>query len=443
MEKRTANTATVCLWGAEVGSITWNEAEHLGHFTYNPDFLEEEVQVAPITVPLDHGRFAFPDLNANVFKGLPGFLADSLPDKFGTAVIDTWLAQHQQPPHSLNPVERLRLIGSRGMGALEYFPPLLDGTPEPEGPLDLAALVDLINIILSGSKEQAPLEDTRLQHALDILLQVGISADGARAKAVVGWQPDSKQVYAGHGPLPRDCGHWLLKFDGITGNRDREDASDPQGWGTIEYAYYLMARAAGIDMMECRLLQENGRRHFMTRRFDRTEDGEKLHRQSLCAMGHMDFDALGAYSYEQVMDIMHDLDLPQQQLEELFRRMVFNVLARNHDDHAKNIAFLMNREGVWSLAPAYDLTFAYNPHGHWTSRHQMTLNGKRDHFNYGDFDAVAGGFDIGSSRCRDIVQKVAQAVSQWVDFADTAGVQAAQAEAIAADLRLHIIGRGV
>lgn len=439
MEIQKGNTANVQLWDTGVGTIAWDEAQQLGHFTYSAKFLEERVQVAPIKLPLNRGRFAFPDLNTNVFKGLPGVLADSLPDKFGTAVIDAWLAQQDLPANALNPVERLRLIGSRGMGALEYAPPLAALATPPDGPLDLSGLIDVINCILSGTSSRAALSDQRMQDALTTLMHIGISADGARAKAVVGWQPGSPDVYMGHEALPTGCGYWLLKFDGITGNRDRESASDPQGWGIIEYAYHLMARAAGIAMSDCRLLNDNGRQHFITRRFDRTDDGAKLHRQSLCAMGHMDFDALGSYSYEQVVDIMRELELPQAQVEEFFRRMVFNVLARNHDDHAKNVAFLMSREGRWSLAPAYDLTFAYNPEGQWTHCHQMTLNGKRDHFTYDDFETVATTFDIGRERCHALVQQVAHAVSQWTRFADQAGVSAEQADAIAKDLRLHIV----
>jgi serine/threonine-protein kinase HipA len=440
--KRTV--ANVYLWDEQVGSVSWDAHGNLGHFAYAEEFLQKNLEPAPMTVPLDPRRFAFPDLNANVFKGLPGFLADSLPDKFGTAIINAWLAQQGLAPDGLNPVERLCLIADKGMGALEYSPRLIDNPPERDGELELAPMVELINIMLSepdalrsalqSSQESA----AKLTEALQVLLRIGISADGSRAKAIVAWNPDTNELRTGHTRAPEGFGYWLLKFDGITGNRDRETTNDPQGWGTIEYAYHKMAIAAGITMMECRLLQENGRHHFLTRRFDRTPSGGKIHRQSLCAMGHMDFDALGAYSYEQAMDIMRDLGFSQNEIEEQFRRLVFNVIARNHDDHAKNIAFLMDQNGKWSLAPAYDLTFAYNPEGHWTHKHQMTINGKRDHFEQEDFFAVAKRFSIPTERAHTIIQEVASAVERWPEFANEAGVEPAQVDAIAGDLRLNI-----
>ncbi len=425
----------VHLWGAHIGSVSWDSHRQLGHFTYSPEFRERGIAVAPITMPLSRRTFSFPELNANVFKGLPGFLADSLPDRFGNAMIDAWLAWKGRS--KLTPVERLCLIGDRGMGALEYSPPLIRRPPDDwqAQSLDIARLVGMINRILA-SPGRNPATNASDARDLETLLQIGISADGARAKAVIAWDPASDQIWPGHRQAPAGCGYWLLKFDGITGNRDRE-AEDPQGYGLIEYAYYLMARAAGIQMSECRLLAEDGRRHFVTRRFDRTPAGDKLHRQSLCALGHMDFDAIGRHSYEQVLEIIQTLALPADALSEEFRRMVFNVLARNHDDHPKNIAFVMDREGTWSLAPAYDLTFAYNPEGHWTRQHQMTLNGKRDNFTSGDLLAVARRFAIADATA--VIQQVAEAVARWPEFAEEAGVDADTTDKIGRCLRLGIL----
>lgn len=430
-------SARVYLWGTHIGSVTWDQTRQLGHFTYNPEFRQSGLEVAPLTMPLAQRSFSFPELNTNVFKGLPGFLADSLPDKFGNAVIAAWLARQGRHDHDLTPIERLRLTGTRGMGALEYDPALVTSPDDSVQPLDIGGLVTLINRILA-SPDADPVVDDRDSQTLDTLLQVGISADGARAKAVIAWDPTTKEVWPGQRKAPPGCGYWLLKFDGVTGNRDRE-ADDPQGYGLVEYAYHLMALQAGIHMNECRLLAENGRRHFVTRRFDRMPDGQKIHRQSLCALGHVDFDAAGSYSYEQVMEIIQKLELPPDALKEQFRRMAFNVLVRNHDDHPKNIAFLMNTRGVWSLSPAYDLTFAYNPHGQWTNRHQMSLNGKRDNFVYDDLCAVARRFSLEDSQSTAIIQQVADAVTQWPQFAQRAGVDRDTQDSIGKHLRLGIV----
>lgn len=440
-------TADVYLWGTPVGSVTWDPAKELAHFTYSDQFLSIDIDAAPLTMPRHRRHFAFPELNANVFRGLPGFLADSLPDKFGNAVIDAWVEHQGWRPDCLDPVERLLLIGTRGMGALEYLPNPAKSfsvnhfsTTEGRGqyPLDLPTLIELINMILCGSYQvSSPESRVGLADTLNTLFQIGISADGSRAKAVVAWNPGLENVLPGDLVAPEGADYWLIKFDGITDNKDKE-ASDPQGWGLIEYAYYLMAKAAGIELMECRLLHENGRRHFITRRFDRTHNGEKIHRQSLCAMGHMDFDAAGAYSYEEALRIMQNLGMHKAALEEQFRRMVFNVVARNHDDHPKNIAFLMDRHGEWSLSPAYDLTFAYNPQGHWTNRHQMSINGKRDNFALSDFHDVARRFALPRELADAIIQQVTDAVVQWPLFAEPLGIEPGQLKEINTNLRLNI-----
>ncbi|KAF0809810.1 HipA domain-containing protein [Alcanivorax sp. S71-1-4] len=424
--------ASVVLWGAHIGAVRWDPGRQLGFFEYAPAFRRSGIQVAPLTMPLDNRIHAFPQLARDTFRGLPGLLADSLPDKFGNAVIDAWLAEQGRSREDFSPVERLCYIGRRGMGALEFEPAAGRGQGSTL-PLDIGALAALSDAILAqrdGFSTWLSDDEQRNEKALRDIIQVGVSAGGARAKALVAWNEATQEIRSGQLQAPPGFRHWLLKFDGVTHNRDKEQF-DPAGFGLIEYAYYLMATAAGIDMPECRLLRENGRSHFMCRRFDRTDDGQKLHMQSLCAIAHYDFNMAGAWSYEQAMQVMQRLGLNKLALEEQFRRMVFNVLARNQDDHTKNIAFLMNRRGEWSLSPAFDVTFAYNPDGVWTQQHQMSIQGKRDHFSRDDLLAVARRFAIMDKRALDIIDGVASAVRQWPAFAAEAGVDEATTRAIA------------
>jgi serine/threonine-protein kinase HipA len=376
-------------------------------------------------------------LSRESFHGLPGLLADSLPDRYGNALIDTWLATQGRKPESFNAVERLCYVGARGMGALEFAP--AQG-PEPDAGrrVEIAALVALASQVLrerGGLK--ASFRSSARRNALNDILRVGTSAGGARAKAVIAWNPQTNEVRSGQVDAGSGFGYWLLKFDGVSGNRDRE-LDDPQGFGAVEYAYSLMARAAGITMRECRMLEENGRRHFMTRRFDRLDDGGKLHMQSLGALAHFDYNQAGAYSYEQALQVIRRLELPMAALEEQFRRMAFNVIARNQDDHVKNIAFLMDREGQWSLAPAFDLTYSHNPDGAWTARHQMTLNGKRDDFTLEDFRACAKSAMLKRGRDKRLLEEVSSAVARWPEFAKQAGVATEQRKQIARGHRLGI-----
>ena len=273
------------------------------------------------------------------------------------------------------------------------------------------------------------------EDALRDILRVGTSAGGARAKAVIAWNPKTNEVRSGQVKAGKGFEYWLLKFDGVSGNKDKE-LEDPKGYGLIEYAYYLMALDCGIDISECRLFKENGRSHFMTRRFDRLATGEKLHMQSLCALAHYDFNMAGAYSYEQALLVMRQLQLPMQAIEQLFRRMVFNIVARNQDDHVKNIAFLMNKAGEWSLSPAFDMTYSFNPSGAWTASHQMTMNGKRDHFTLEDFNACAKTASMKRGRAAKILAEVQATVSKWPSFAETAGVPDVVREKIQRTLNL-------
>jgi serine/threonine-protein kinase HipA len=431
-------TASVVLWGRDIAAVTWDETRDIGVFQYQPEFVNSGIQVAPLTMHLAEGTFEFPSLAKETFKGLPGLLADSLPDKFGNALIDAWLATQGRDPDSLNPVERLCYIGTRGMGALEFQPTAADA-PTPRQNLQVGQLVKLANRVLNSRESlQGEFTGDDDAEAIQDILRVGTSAGGARAKAILAWNEETGEFRSGQVDLPDGFTQWLMKFDGITKNKDKE-LNDPQGYGQIEYAYYLMALEAGIEMKRCRLHSEGGRSHFMTQRFDRTEKNAKLHMQSLGAIQHFDFNQAGAYSYEQAIRAMLKLNLPIKQVEQQFRRAVFNVIARNQDDHVKNIAFLMNREGEWSLSPAYDVAYSYNPTGEWTSQHQMSINGKRDNFELSDLVALANAGGIKKRKAVEITSEVAQAVETWQKQADAAGVSDEDAIKILKVFRMGLI----
>jgi serine/threonine-protein kinase HipA len=430
-------TADVILWGNVIGSVSWDTVRRLALFEYAPDFLDSGIELAPLTMPLRKQVYSFPELARESFHGLPGMLADALPDRFGNLLIDEWLVRTGRAPADFTPVERLCYIGLRGMGALEFRPALRD-RQSGSVPVNVAELVDLANTALAQkemlSTRIVPEGDEKLDGMRDIL-RVGTSAGGARAKAVIAWNEKTSEVRSGQVKAPPGFGYWLIKFDGIGGNRDKE-LNDPQGFGKIEYAYHRMALAAGIEMSECRLFQENGRSHFMTRRFDRTADGRKIFMQSLCGIAHMDFNQAGAYGYEQALDVAQRLGLDTGAPEQLFRRMVFNVMARNQDDHTKNIAFLMNQRGEWRLAPAYDVNYCYNPDGAWTRRHQMSVNGKHDNFEKADFEAVAKRFSLLKKTGVDLViEQTAAALARWPQFAAEDGVPEQTAQQIASHHR--------
>lgn len=429
--------AEVRLWGRTIGAVSIEDDSDTAAFQYTPEFAGSGIEVSPITMPLGESVYQFPELPRNSFHGLPGLLADSLPDKFGNALIDAWLATQGRAPDSFNSVERLCYTGSRGMGALEFVPSI--GPPQNSAKkIDIDNLVQLASEVLSQRNDLiVTLQQDTAANALTDILRVGTSAGGARAKAVIAWNPKTNEVKSGQVKAGDGFEYWLLKFDGVTGNKDKE-LDDPQGYGAIEYAYYQMALEAGITMSECRLLEENDRRHFMTKRFDRLDGGDKLHMQSLCGLAHFDFNAAGAYSYEQALLIIRQLKLPMAAIEEQFRRMVFNILARNQDDHVKNIAFLMDKTGIWSLAPAFDMTYSYNPSGAWTSAHQMTMNGKRDGFTIQDFKACAEAGSLKRGRAESIIKEVRKAVIRWPEFAAIALVSDDWINKIKNALRLEL-----
>jgi len=413
--------AEVRLWGRRIGAVSLEDGREVAAFEYDPAFAQSGIELSPLVMPLGSRVYEFPSLPRQTFHGLPGLLADSLPDKFGNALIDAWLATQGRTPESFSAVDRLCYTGSRGMGALEFVP-VLGPKPRKASKLEIDALVRLAGEVLGHRGNlQEYFHKADQEKALRAILSVGTSAGGARAKAVIAWNPKTNEVRSGQIEAGDGFDYWLLKFDGVTGNKDKE-MEDPKGYGAIEYAYHRMALAAGITMSECRLLEENGRRHFMTRRFDRLAGGAKLHMQSLCALAHYDFNQAGAYSYEQALLAVRQLKLPMAAVEEQFRRMAFNIVARNQDDHVKNIAFLMDQEGAWSLAPAFDVIYSYNPSGSWTASHQMTLNGKRDGFTLGDFDACAKAALMKRGRAGAILEEVILAVKRWPEFAKEAQI---------------------
>lgn len=428
--------AEVRLWGRTIGAVSLQDGEDVAAFEYDAAFAQSGIEVSPIVMPLSQRVFRFPGLSRETFLGLPGLLADSLPDRFGNALINAWLATQGRQPGSFNAVERLCYTGRRGMGALEYAP-VIGPRARLTQKIEVDRLVELASQVLTHRGDlHASFADEDRETALRDILRVGTSAGGARAKAVIAWNPATNEVRSGQVTAGEGFEYWLLKFDGVSGNRDKE-LEDPKGYGVIEYAYNNMARDCGIEISESRLFEENGRRHFMTRRFDRLAGGEKLHMQSLGALAHFDFNLAGAYSYEQALLAIRQLGLPMQSIEQQFRRMVFNIVARNQDDHVKNIAFLMDKKGRWSLSPAFDVTYSYNPAGAWTSSHQMTMNGKREQFTLDDFKACANTASMKRGRAETIVAEVQEAVSSWPDYANAAGVPEAAIERIGKTLNVR------
>lgn len=430
--------ATIRLWGRDVGAVTWLDDRQFAVFQYMADFIGSGIELAPVFMPLRANPYQFPGLAREAFKGLPGMLADSLPDKFGNALIDAWLVARGRTANSFNPVERLCYIGTRGMGALEFHPTVLNA-PNRSRRLQIENLVDLANQVLNSREQMAGVlngEDAD-RETLEEILRVGTSAGGARAKAILAWNEQTGEFRSGQVKVGEGFTYWLVKFDGISNNKDKELA-DPQGFGRVEYAFHLMARDAGIDMTDCRLHEEGGRAHFMTRRFDRNAGGQKLHMQSLAALRHYDFNLAGAYSYEQAIETIRLLRLPSHDLEQQFRRAVFNVMVRNQDDHVKNIAFLMNRKGEWRLSPAFDISYAYNPAGPWTSQHQMSLNGKRDHFQLSDLVEFGRFCDIKANSASKIIDEIKGLVLNWQVYADIAGVPSIMSNAISRSMRTDL-----
>lgn len=430
----TVDTAYVRLWDMLAGAVSWDPEKQFGTFEYDRDFLKTGLDPSPIHMPVEQARtgepvYEFRTLPRRTFMGLPGLLADALPDRFGNTVINAWLARQGRTEDSFNPVERLCYIGKRAMGALEFSPalnPLIDKSV----PVEIEELLNLAQAVVNERSElKANFKPAATEAILDII-RVGTSAGGNRPKAVIAVNDETREVRSGQVDAPDGFNYWVLKFDGVRDN----SLGDPAGYGRIEYAYSKMAAEAGIAMAECRLLEESGRAHFMTRRFDRMTGGQKLHMQSLCAIAHFDFNDAGAHSYEQAFQIIRELRLGYDATEQQFRRMIFNVVARNQDDHTKNIAFLMDADGHWQLSPAFDVIYSFNPEGMWTGKHQMSIKGKRDDFTKADL--ISTGSEQSIKRSETIIDEIVEAVSNWPAFARDAGIEAQQIKSIGDTHRL-------
>lgn len=410
-------TAYVKIWGETVGAVAWDENTGIASFEYEPQFVKRGWELSPLKMPLRQRRiFSFPELRAagdstlDTFKGLPGLLADALPDKYGNQLINVWLAQNGRPENSMNPIEQLCFIGTRGVGALEFEPATLNNNKNTFH-VEITSLVESAQKMLSKrSGFEANLKKDEEQAMRDIL-KIGTSAGGARPKAIIAFNKKTGQVRSGQAQAPKGFEHWLLKLDGVSDAQFGET----MGYGRVEMAYYLMAKDCEIDMMESRLLEENGRAHFMTKRFDR-ESYQKHHVQTLCAIQHYDYNLVQSFSYEQLFQTMRMLRLPYPQAVQMFRRMAFNVLARNRDDHTKNFAFRLKKDQSWEITPAYDLCHAYRPESAWVSQHALSINGKRKNITHDDLLTVAKSLNI--KKGESIISLIRDKVNSWNIYAE-------------------------
>jgi len=425
------NTAWVKIWGELAGAVAWNDATGVAAFEFDPKFKTRNWDLAPLMMPVgaEKNMYEFPDLRKkpeeelDTFKGLPGLLADVLPDRYGNELINMWLAKLGRPQNSMNPVEMLCFIGKRGMGALEFEPVILKEGQRTFS-VEIDDLVDMAKKMLFKKEAfEANLRDDE-KKAMTEILRIGTSAGGARPKAVIAYNEKSGEVRSGQTTAPKGFEHWLLKLDGVSDVQ----LGASHGYGRVEMAYYNMAKACGIEMMPSRLLEENGRAHFMTRRFDRGDGPIKHHVQTFCAIRHFDFNAVTSFSYEQLFQTMRELKLPYPAAEQMFRRMVFNVLARNCDDHTKNFSFLLKKNGPWELAPAYDICHAYKPNHRWVSQHALSMNGKRK--DIGRNDLLTIGKSIRNKKAEEAIGEINEVVLKWRMYADEVKVAPSLRDAI-------------
>lgn len=401
-------------WGARVGAVARDPSKNYHAFEYDPAWVRRGVELAPIAMPLAQANapFLFTELPEATYKRLPAMLADALPDDFGNALIDAWMANRGVRKEDVTALDRLAYMGKRGMGALT-FAPMRGPTPSKPSAVEMGSLVEAARRAVQGDFEG----DSHAHAALRQIIQVGTSAGGARAKATIAWNPETAEVRTGQFDIPEGFEAWLLKFDGMG---EDNQLGPSRSYGRIEFAYYEMATAAGIEMSPCRLLQENGRAHFMTKRFDRTGN-ERHHMQTLCAISHLDYKQVGTHSYNQLFQAAQSLGLGAVAMDQILRRMVFNVLAVNNDDHTKNFSFLLREGGRWEFAPAYDITHAFRPDSQWVKAHQMSINGKFDNITRADVREVAERFDV-LAGLPDAIDKVRTAVADWQNFANRNGV---------------------
>lgn len=418
------------LYGQPVGTFRWDNNRQLAHFEYADSFIGKGLEPSPILMPVRQGRiYSFSDIGRDTFKGLPGMLADSLPDTYGRALFDRWLALTGRS--SGNAVETLCFLGKRCMGALEYEP-AMDAPYSPDVKIELDSLVEVASEALSEKEEfGANLEEYK-KAAIAEIVRLGTSAGGQRAKAIIAYNPQTGEVRSGQIEAPEGFDYYLIKLDGVT---TEAGFRETQNFGRLEYSFYRLVKECGIEMSDCSLIEENGRAHFLTKRFDR-KNGEKIHMQTLCGIAHYDYRNPRSYSYEQAFNVMRALRLPYSQAQEMYRRMVFNVVIRNQDDHTKNISFLMDRQGKWRLSPAYDMGFAYNPKGGWTAQHQMSINGKFDGITRQDLLEFARRNNI--KEAAEIIDRIAEESSRWPRLAKECEVPQPMIDAIVPNLQLSI-----
>ncbi|MDP2226219.1 MAG: type II toxin-antitoxin system HipA family toxin [Moraxellaceae bacterium] len=425
MAYKAVNVVRVVVWGMTVGAVARHPQRRAYSFQYTPEWIATGIELAPLTMPLQPEPYVFDNLPVMTFKGLPPLLADSLPDDFGGAIVTAALVDAGVPPSKITALDRLAYQGSRGMGALEYEP--------AHGPKDKTTTAIKIHDLVEASRKAATgtfLNDTETRAAIVNILAVGTSAGGARAKAVIAYNPATKEMRSGQVPAAAGFEQWLIKFDGLGADKELGTTQD---YGRIEYAYSRMAKEAGIDMADCDLLRENGRAHFMTRRFDRVA-GNKVHIASLCSMGLLDYKLTGAHSYEQYFDVIETLRLGDDAKAEAFRRMVFNVMSANCDDHTKNLSFTLAKGGQWQLSPAYDLTHAFNPQGEWTYQHLMSVNGKFKNIRHDDVMALADRFMV--PRPLYLIDQVTAGLARWKKYAQEAGVSPTEIDRVEKDFNL-------
>jgi len=433
----TTKTAFIKIWNQLVGAVSWDESTGIASFEYDQKFKATGLDLSPIKMPLQSGIniFSFPELRVDrnseydTFKGLPGLLADVLPDKYGNQLINSWLAQQGRAENSMNPVEQLCFIGTRGMGALEFEPTQLKPNKRTFQ-VEINNLVDIAQRMLNKREDfETNLNKNEQQAMLDIL-KIGTSAGGARPKAIIAYNQKTGQVRSGQTNAPKGFEHWLIKLDGVSDVQFGES----KGYGRVEMAYYNMAKDCGIEMMDSILLEEHNRAHFMTKRFDRYKNSTKHHIQTFCAMQHYNFNDMHSYSYEQLFQTMRILRLPYPQAEQLFRRMVFNIIAKNCDDHTKNFAFRLKQDGVWELAPAYDICYAYRPDSLWVSQHALSANGKRKNFTRHDLLEVAKNMNI--KKANHIINQINEVVTNWYSYAENVNIKSASRDAIHKNLEI-------
>jgi serine/threonine-protein kinase HipA len=421
------SVAQIKIFNKKVGAVAYDKAKGTALFEFEESFLKTGLDLSPLKMSVKNAKgkiFSFAELSkSNTFKGMPGLLADVLPDKYGNALINNWLAKNGRPTGSLDPVETLCFIGKRGMGALE-FNPVNPPTNNNSTKVEIGSMVQIAQDILSERKTFTTHLSAEDEKAMADILKIGTSAGGARAKAIIAYNPLTKEVKSGQADAPAGFSHWLIKFDGV----DDEQFGASNGYGRVEMAYHKMATDCGIEMMECKFFEENGRAHFMTRRFDRPTENTKLHVQTFCAMQHYDFNDVGLYSYEQLFETMRILNLPYPQHEQLYRRMLLSVMGRNCDDHTKNFAFVMNADGTWKLSPAYDVCHAYRPASPWVSKQSLSVNGKRENISKDDLLSVAKLLSI--KKAAKIFAQVSEVVNKWEDYADEQKVPTALRDAI-------------